>query len=97
MTIGRPLTKSDIDQTSAALAGQLLAVSDDIKKFQAIMDAYSSAQVATNFSYTQAEADQLKSAIADMSEVANFLQGGTPGAARDRRTFMRQLLGTGVY
>lgn len=97
MSIGRPLTKDDINQTAANLAGQLFSVTDNVLKFQAALARFGAPDLVAEFGFDTADANELISAIADMAEVAAALQGTADLTQRDRRFFARKLLATGVY
>ena len=99
MTVGRTISKAKIDNTAGAVASSVFASLDNVRKFKAVLDAYSSAQLVSVFGYAStAEADILKSAITDLDKLRQIFEGtATQAAVSDFRFFAKQLLGTGLY
>lgn len=96
---GRSISKDELNNQSGAIAASLFATLDNVRKLKAVTDAYTSAQLVSQFGFANVgEADILKSAITDMDTLRQIWEGTaakTPAA--DMRTFAKQLLGTGIY
>lgn len=99
MTIGRPITREDIDSTAAGIATNLYHALDDVLKFKAVLDGLSTEDdLMGRFGYTQEDVDRLRSAFVDMAEVTAYWKGDeSAGPTRDHRWSAKWLLGTGLY
>lgn len=99
MAAGRTISLAELNNTWGALATSLHAVMANILEAKAVLDGYTGGDLETDFGFTTGDAATLKSAAADMGDLASIFSGGTPVATLpyDYRTFAKQLLGTGLY
>lgn len=98
MTIGRPLTKADLDNATGGIALSMFATMDNITKVKAVLDGFTAQNLVDNFGYSLTEANVLKSAFTDLADMVGVWTGSAiVGGARDHRAFAKSLLGTGLY
>lgn len=101
MVAGRSLTAAELNATWGGLSTTLHSVMSQILEAKAVLDGYSTANLeAAPFSYSVADATDLKSAATDMAEIALVFQGNSPSVHTipyDYRTFAKRLLGPGTY
>lgn len=100
MSIGRTLSKAELDNACAGIAMGLFATMDNIVKVKAVLDGFTAqglvdAALCTNLT----DANLLKSAFTDMANLSTIWAGGaaTGTMPRDHRVFAKSLLGVGLY
>jgi hypothetical protein len=99
VTAGRTISQSELNNTWGGLATSLFNVLSNIQHAKAVLDGFSSANLVA-MGFVQADADLLKSAAADMGDLANVFNGLASThvtGAYDYKSFSKQLLGTGLY
>ncbi len=94
MSVGIPATKAEIDNAAGSAARSLFNVFSNVQQVKAFLDTKTTGDLET-LGYTANEAAVLKSAYADLAELANVFNNGTPAhtTAYDYRTFSKQLIG----
>lgn len=100
MTVGRSISKAELDSAVANVAGSVFATMDNAMKIKSFLDGFTSAQLASaGYVSTQGDGDLLKSAWVDLANMnAQWTGQATSGTMpRDHRTFVKQLLGIGLY
>jgi len=100
MTIGRSISKAELDSVCDQIAHTLYRTMENIDQVQAFLAGFSSAQLITaGYCTDSTDADRLKSAFTDMSNLSTIWQGGaaTGTMPRDHRLFAKWLLGVGVF
>lgn len=98
MVLGRTVSQADVNNTAATITANLLAALDDVAKFKATLDSYSVADLE-GMGFTTAEANGLKSAFADLGNLAAIARGEAPSGTmpRDHGVFAKRLLGLSLY
>jgi hypothetical protein len=99
MSIGRANSKAELDSAWGGIAVSLFATMDNIAKVKGALDTLDvNALQAAPFGYTSTEANQLKSAAADLDKLRTiFIGTATQATTYDFRTFSKLLLGPGNY
>lgn len=98
MTVGRTISKDEINNAAGACAASLFSTLDNVSKLKAVLDGYTAQNLVDNFGFVLADANILKSAILDMDTLRQVWQGAAAKSpAADMRAFAKQLLGTGLY
>jgi hypothetical protein len=94
-TVGLPVTKTEIDQTSGTLSRQIETWAEQTLNFQQyLLAATNEVLMAPPFGYSQDNIDVLKSAFNDLSLLARIYQGDDVlTEARDLGAFSRRLAG----
>lgn len=96
MAIGISVTKADLDRISGALARDVNNLLRWCADFDEFLDAKAEGEL-TALGYTAGEVAVIKSAFADLAQLASLYDGvGTLANAKDFTTFAKQLWGTGV-
>jgi hypothetical protein len=98
MTVGLAVDKGQIDSWSGQLSRDIDVWSGRVDKLEAFLLATPDATLtAPPFNYTAGEVALLKSSIADLKQLADLFRGvGALAAAKDFRTFSKQLIGLGI-
>lgn len=105
MVAGRSISRDELNSTWGNLATELFGVMARIQEAKAVLDGFSAADLHNLFGFDPAEssgftdATLLKTAAANMGDLAGIFVGNSPGNTLpfDYRTFAKHLLGTGVY
>lgn len=72
VTVGKPHTKADMNQTWGALAAQTLVLIARVKEAKAYLDTLSLVDLQdASIGYTSAEAQEIKDAAAELATFAN--------------------------
>lgn len=96
MSLGLLITKNDIDLRAGGIALNFQAVFDDVIIMKSFLDITPDADLVA-LGYTNQEVATLKTAYADLFQLAGIWSGQTSLAApKDFRTFVRQLWGIGA-
>jgi hypothetical protein len=97
MSVGLPISKGEIDQQAGSIARSLHNVLHNAVLLKGWLDTQTTPDL-TALGYTEGEVAVLKSAYADLAELAAVFAGGEPReTAYDYRTFAKLLIGTGLY
>ncbi|HET9258266.1 MAG TPA: hypothetical protein VFO16_24135 [Pseudonocardiaceae bacterium] len=95
MSVGLPVHKSDIDSRAGSICSVLQMQFQAVLSFQGYLDATANADLIA-MGYTDQEVATLKTAFADLFLLAQIYTGAVAlPAAKDFRTFARQLWGVG--
>lgn len=100
MTIGRTISKAELDAATAQIALTVYRTMDNIAQVQAFLAGFTSAQlVSAGYVTDQTDGDRLKSAFVDLANLQTIWTGGaaTGTMPRDHRLFTKWLLGVGLY
>lgn len=100
MTIGRTVSKAELDQATAQIALTLYRTMDNIAQVKSFLDGFTSAQLVTAGYVTDTtDGDRLKSSFDDLGNLNTIWRGGaaTGTMPRDHRLFAKWLLGVGVF
>lgn len=92
------LTKATINAQGGQILATLNATMDQVQAMAAFLATQGSAGLVSNFGFVSGDADKLISAVNDADKVRQVYQGLialTPAA--DQRTFIKQVIGTGVH
>lgn len=94
MAVGIGVTKAEIDNVAGSTARSLFNVFTNVQQVKAFLDTKTTGDLEA-MGYTANEAAVLKSAYADLAELASVFNNGTPAhtTAYDFRTFSKQLIG----
>lgn len=94
MAVGIPTTKADLDNVAGSTARSLFNVFTNVRQVKDFLDTKTTGDLE-EMGYTTNEAAVLKSAYADLAELAATFNGAAPGhtTAHDFRTFSKQLIG----
>jgi hypothetical protein len=94
VAVGIPVNKAEIDNVAGSAARSLFNVFSNIQQIKAFLDTKTTGDLEA-MGYTANEAAVLKSAYADLAELAATFNGSAPGhtTAHDFRTFAKQLIG----
>lgn len=100
MSIGRTVSKTELDAATGQLALQVYRTMDNIDQIQAFLAGFTSTQLqSAGYVVDTTDGDRLKSAFTDLSNLSTMWKGGaaTGVMPRDHRLFTKYLLGVGVY
>lgn len=100
MTIGRSISKAELDQATGQIALTIYRTMDNIDQIKAFLAGFTSAQlVSAGYVTDTTDGDRLKSAFDDFSNLSTIWKGGaaTGTMPRDHRLFAKWLLGVGVF
>lgn len=97
MAAGIPITKDRINTQAGAIAAAVFTALQNVSEFKAWLDSVSVNDLESVYGFTADDAAVLKSAYADLADLAAVWAGGTPAAAHDYRIFARRLIGVGIY
>ena len=97
MAVGLAVTKTEIDTRAGDIARGFQANFENVATMQTYLEATPNADLIA-LGYTDQEVATLKTAFADLSQLARIWSGleALP-AAKDFRTFVRQLWGIGAF
>jgi monomeric isocitrate dehydrogenase len=96
MSVGLPVTKSEIDSRSGDIARTFQKSFEDVFTMQGYLEQTPNADLIA-LGYTDAEVAQLKTAFADLTELGSIWTGGPGTVPKDYRTFVRLLWGVGAF
>ena len=97
MSVGLPITKSEIDSRAGDTARAFQRAFADVATLKGYLDATPDADLVA-LGYTAGEVATLKTAWADLSQLGTIWAGAASLAtAKDFRTFVRQLWGVGAF
>lgn len=97
MTAGIQITQDRINTQAGAIATAVFSAMQNVTEFKEWLDTVSVQDLETVHGFTADDAAVLKSAFADLADLAAVWAGGSLAAPRDFRTFARRLIGVGVY
>lgn len=100
MTIGRTISKAELDSVTGQIALTVYRTMDNIEQIKAFLDGFTSAQLVTAaYVVDTTDGDRLKSAFNDFANLSTIWKGGaaTGTMPRDHRLFAKWLLGPGVF
>lgn len=97
--IGIKPTKDELNRELGQLAKDTLNLLSRWAYFKAYLDQFTTAEMTSNWGWTNgsgAEADTIKSAVADGNQINDiFLGAASLAVAKDFRAFMKKLYGAG--
>lgn len=97
MSVGLPVTKSEIDARAGDLARAFQKLFGDVVTMQTYLEATPNPDLVA-MGYTDQEVATLKTAMADLSQLGRIAAGAEALAApKDFRAFVRQLWGVGSF
>lgn len=97
MSVGLPVTKTEIDARSGDLARAFQRGFDDVATLKGYLDQTPTADLIA-LGYTDQEVAVLKTALADLWQLAEIWTGTAALAdPKDFRQFVRQLWGVGAF
>lgn len=91
---GLEVTKAELDNVAGSVARSLFNVMGNVQQVKAWLDTKTVGDLEA-LGYTTNDANVLKSAYADLAELANVFNGGAPAhtTAHAFRTFAQRLIG----
>jgi hypothetical protein len=97
MSVGLAVTKTEIDARAGDTARGFQKLFEDVYTMQTYLEATPNPDLVA-LGYTDAEVATLKTAFADLTQLAQIWGGLEALAApKDFRTFVRQLWGVGAF
>jgi nickel-dependent lactate racemase len=97
MSVGLSVTKTEIDSRAGDIARAYQKSFEDVLTMQTYLEATPNADLEL-LGYTPDEVATLKTAFADLSQLARIWAGAEAlPAAKDFRTFVRRLWGVGAF
>jgi hypothetical protein len=97
MSVGLPVTKTEIDQRAGDLARSFQRAFDDVAVMKTYLDATVDAELVA-LGYTSEEVATLKTAFTDLTQLGTIWIGAAAlPTAQDFRTFVRRLWGVGAF
>lgn len=97
MSVGLAVTKAEIDTRSGDTARGFQRLFEDVLTMQTYLEATPNPDLVA-LGYTDQEVATLKTAFADLSQLSRIWVGAEAlAAAKDFRTFVRQLWGVGAF
>ena len=96
MSVGLPVTKTEIDTRGGDIARAFQKSFEDVLTMQTYLEATPNPDLVA-LGYTDQEVATLKTAFADLTELASIWSGGPGTVPKDYRTFVRQLWGVGAF
>jgi hypothetical protein len=97
MSVGLPVTKSEVDSRAGDIARAFQRAFEDVGTMQTYLEATPNPDLVA-LGYTDQEVATLKTAYTDLTELATIWVGSAALAApKDFRTFVRQLWGVGAF
>lgn len=97
MSVGLPVTKSEIDSRAGDIARTFQRNFENVLTMQGYLEATPTADLVA-LGYTDQEVAVLKTAYADLTQLAAIWAGADAlAAAKDFRQFVRQLWGVGAF
>lgn len=99
MSVGLPVTKSELDTRAGDVARAFQRSFRDVVTLKAYLDATPDADLmALEPGYTQGEVTTLKTAINELAQLGTIWTGDVDlPAAHDFRTFVQRLWGVGAF
>lgn len=94
MAAGIQVTKPELDNVAGTVARSVFNVLGSVQQVKAWLDTQTVTDLET-LGYSTADANTLKSAYADLAELASVFNNGTPAhtTAYDFRVFAKRLIG----
>jgi hypothetical protein len=97
MSVGLPVTKTEIDTRAGDIARGFQKAFEDVLTMQTYLEATPNPDLIA-LGFTDAEVATLKTAFTDLSQLSRIWAGAEALAtAKDFRTFVRQLWGVGAF
>lgn len=97
MSVGLPVTKTEIDQRAGDIARTFQGTFEDVATMQTYLEATPNADLVA-LGYSDQDVATLKTAFADLMQLGRIWGGAEALAApKDFRTFVRQLWGVGAF
>jgi hypothetical protein len=97
MSVGLPVTKTEIDSRAGDIARGFQKLFEDVVTMQTYLEATPNPDLVA-LGYTDQEVAVLKTAFADLSQFGRIWTGTEAlPAAKDFRAFVRQLWGLGAF
>jgi hypothetical protein len=97
MSVGLPVTKTEIDSRAGDIARSFQAAFENVLTMQTYLEATPNPDLVA-LGYTDQEVAVLKTAFADLTQLATIWNGAAAlPAAKDFRAFVRQLWGVGAF
>jgi hypothetical protein len=97
MSVGLPVTKSEIDSRAGDIARRFQQSFEDVLTMQMYLVATVNADLIA-LGYTDQEVAVLKTAFADLEQLGRIWSGSEAlPAPKDFRTFVRQIWGVGAF
>jgi hypothetical protein len=97
MSVGLAITKQEIDSRAGDIARGFQRHFNDVATLQSYLAQTADADLVA-LGYTQGEVAILKSAFTDLAQLTTIWSGSaTLPAAKDFRTFVRQVWGVGAF
>jgi hypothetical protein len=97
MSVGLPVMKTEIDTRAGDIARSFQRNFEDVFTMQTYLEATPNPDLVA-LGYTDQEVAVLKTAFADLTQLATIWNGAVAlPAAKDFRTFVRQLWGVGAF
>jgi hypothetical protein len=98
MSVGLPVTKSEIDSRSGDIARAFQRLAGDTTTLKGYLDS-ATEEVLVGLGYTPNEVAVLKTAITDLEQLVVKIGYGMEGLAtpKDFTAFLRQIWGVGAY
>lgn len=97
MSVGLPVTKSEIDTRAGDLARTFQRAFGDVDTLKAYLDRTADADLIA-LGYTQDEVTTLKTAVNELATLGTIWTGAANlPAAHDFRTFVQRLWGVGAF
>ena len=97
MSVGLPVTQGEIDSRAGEIARTFQRAFEDVFTMQTYLEATPNPDLVA-LGYSEQDVAVLKTAFADLTQLANIWAGQEALAApKDFRTFVRQLWGVGAF
>jgi len=97
MSVGLPVSKSEVDNRAGQIAKSFQKAFNDVATMQSYLVQTPNADLVA-LGYTDQEVATLKTAYTDLAQLADIWIGKSSlPAAKDFRTFVRQLWGVGNF
>ena len=97
MSVGLPVTKTEIDTRAGDIARSFQRSFEDVLTMQTYLEATPNPDLVA-LGFTDQEVATLKTAFVDLSQLSRIWVGAEAlAAAKDFRTFVRQLWGVGAF
>jgi hypothetical protein len=99
VSAGIQINLSEINNQAGSITRNLFSTMANVAQFKAWLDGLSSADLVNTYGFTQADADNLKSAFAEMGDLVTIWNNGSPANTlpHNYQVFPRRLLGTGLF
>jgi hypothetical protein len=97
MSVGLPVTKAEVDTRAGDIARAFQRSFEDVLTMQTYLEATPNADLVA-LGYSDQEVATIKTAFADLTQLSHIWVGAEAlPAAKDFRTFVRQLWGVGAF